>query len=210
MNNEQQHTSEPWSIHDNHVWGYMSDVPIIEDLAQDNAQKANYRRIVACVNACKGIKTVELETMVAQGLPILGRIQKLTEDLNESMQTDEPESELDRLKKENAQLVSALKAVQQDCVESNSFDSTISDKTIELIKTAIYIMDGPDGETMSRSKAIEALYRGEKITHKRFLEGEFVYMKGGAIFDEHDNIMHNFWKVRSWVLFDHGWSVVPS
>lgn len=120
------------------------------------------------------------------------------------------ESELDRLKKENAHLVSALKAVQQDCVESNSFDSTISDKTIELIKTAIYIMDGPDGETMSRSKAMESLFHGEKITHKRFLEGEFVYMKGGAIFDEQDNIMHNFWTVRASVLFDHGWSVVPS
>jgi len=208
MNNEQQHTSEPWSIHDNHVWGYMSDVPIIEDLAQDNAQKANYRRIVACVNACKGIKTVELETMVAQGLPILGRIQKLTEDLNESMQTDKPESELDRLKKENAQLVSALKAVQQDCENRNAFYSSISNDTMELIETAICIVDGETN--MSRRKAMEALIRGEKITHRRFLKGEFVYMKGGAIFDEHDNIMHNFWKVRSWVLFDHGWSVVPS
>jgi len=73
---------------------------------------------------------------------------------------------------------------------------------MELIETAICIVDGETN--MSRQKAMEALIRGEKITHRRFLKGEFVYMKGGAIFDELDCLLPHFWRVRASVLFDHG------
>lgn len=60
------HTPEPWivngwiRIESEHEHGFVNDGWIIGDLDGPDA-KENARRIVACVNACKGISTKTLE-----------------------------------------------------------------------------------------------------------------------------------------------------
>jgi hypothetical protein len=69
-----QHTPEPWSIEDEPVLGQIikGDSQVIAggfaiirratDEAGKEETKANARRIVACVNACAGVSTADLET----------------------------------------------------------------------------------------------------------------------------------------------------
>lgn len=67
MSNEVKHTAEPWhvgmngsSIYDQYGWGVatITDIPTRRTAEED---KANARRIVACLNACAGIPTECLE-----------------------------------------------------------------------------------------------------------------------------------------------------
>ena len=66
------HTPEPWNIFSNavegepwHVMGILHIATCTEqsphDRRFDGVSKANARRIVACVNACVGLKTEDLE-----------------------------------------------------------------------------------------------------------------------------------------------------
>lgn len=66
MNNETKHTPEPWtfSIGDSHLYLRGDNGNIVArslELSDNGAQKANFRRIVACVNACAGLPTATLE-----------------------------------------------------------------------------------------------------------------------------------------------------
>lgn len=61
------HTPEPWSAIDNNsYWEIQSDDGQIGDACASNFMvggkgEVNARRIVACVNACRGLSTKELE-----------------------------------------------------------------------------------------------------------------------------------------------------
>lgn len=67
------HTKEPWivngsiRIESEHEHGIVNDGWIIGDLSGQDA-KENARRIVACVNACEGIPTDDLEMSPKNGL----------------------------------------------------------------------------------------------------------------------------------------------
>ena len=72
-----QHTKEPWGINDwpqpdNSIGIGAVGTPLIARVilrdVSINAQKANARRIVACVNACAGLSTEELESYQAKNL----------------------------------------------------------------------------------------------------------------------------------------------
>lgn len=63
MSANQQHSPEPWSIRGQ--CGVWAETKLIgatgDDEGAPELQTANARRIVACVNACAGISTEELE-----------------------------------------------------------------------------------------------------------------------------------------------------
>lgn len=77
----EKHTPEPWITDatgdggdiarhimnaNGHGPVYIARLPMVGTLGRAyKSQEANARRIVACVNACKGITTADLETMVA-------------------------------------------------------------------------------------------------------------------------------------------------
>jgi len=50
---------------------------------------------------------------------------------------------------------------------------------------------------LSKQEAIAAMLRGEKVTHRYFMDGEYIYMKEKEIFSE-DGVNHglDFWKIR--------------
>lgn len=66
MSNQPKHTDEPWhlgtgflAIYDQYGWGVAG---VTEHPHQVSGERvANARRIVACVNACRGLSTDELE-----------------------------------------------------------------------------------------------------------------------------------------------------
>jgi hypothetical protein len=75
MDTKQQHTAEPWEILDegdvleinNGTEAVTSDV---FDSSKDPKREKvlrDFRRIVACVNACAGIETVQLEVLDIKG-----------------------------------------------------------------------------------------------------------------------------------------------
>lgn len=68
------HTKEPWSFspaENGLEWGVEAGkwgVAICADAPGDGTSEANARRIVACVNACAGIPTDDLERCPSGGL----------------------------------------------------------------------------------------------------------------------------------------------
>lgn len=78
------HTPEPWNIDPQGTAIYVTFVDGYENEILDcwtagridvDMAKANARRIVACVNACKGLETDDIESMVAEGKTLLGTMQ---------------------------------------------------------------------------------------------------------------------------------------
>lgn len=68
MSQTTQHTPEPWKAEEYTIWsndGFLllttCDTSINGTVITDEEQKANTRRIVACVNACAGVETKRLE-----------------------------------------------------------------------------------------------------------------------------------------------------
>lgn len=66
MSNQAKHTAEPWhvgqhglSIYDQYGWGVAGVTKHPHQVSGERT--ANARRIVACVNACRGLSTDELE-----------------------------------------------------------------------------------------------------------------------------------------------------
>ncbi len=63
MNNEQQHTPEPWYINDLWpflIWSKQGQIATTKETVDYTEEEAaNARRIVACVNACQGIEDPE-------------------------------------------------------------------------------------------------------------------------------------------------------
>lgn len=65
--------------------------------------------------------------------------------------------------------------------------------------------------TLSRARAQIAFVEGKKISHKYFLEGEFVKLNANKkMEDENGNILNkmDFWLARGTKQFDDGWFVV--
>jgi hypothetical protein len=101
---ETQHTPEPWKVYDGrggyiYVGPAVPDDPVVavcHDYLADSA--ANARRIVACVNACAGIPTEELDSSIHR----LSHLSSLYEVR-------------DTLCTQNAALLAALKAVRREC-----------------------------------------------------------------------------------------------
>jgi len=62
---------------------------------------------------------------------------------------------------------------------------------------------------MTQLEAREALKRGEKLTHRFFEEGEFIYEKDGELYDEKDiALVHRvFWQVRWDGPWHDGWQL---
>jgi hypothetical protein len=66
----QQHTPEPWKVITKgtvplivHKGDIRMPIAVVQEVYMSRAQRqANARRIVACINACKGWTTEELET----------------------------------------------------------------------------------------------------------------------------------------------------
>ena len=74
MSNQVKHTAEPWHIRKgSYVWNQQNE--IIVSAEHDNGavgeDEANARRIVACVNACAGIETTELESTICLNAPYI-------------------------------------------------------------------------------------------------------------------------------------------
>ena len=74
-----EHCADPWGL-----LTLLSGTPRVVDqygesfavaISEDRA-----RRIVACVNACAGMSTAALESSVAAGWPIIGRIDEIARD----------------------------------------------------------------------------------------------------------------------------------
>lgn len=71
MDTKQQHTAEPWSILDegdcieiqNKREAVVSFYPDSSDSPDAEKARRDARRIVACVNACEGIDTLQLEIL---------------------------------------------------------------------------------------------------------------------------------------------------
>lgn len=79
MERTMKHTKEPWVIADDDVFvevmaGGKTVLPAIRkaEAAED------FRRIVACVNACEGLDTELLETIVALGGTLPRRLEAMT------------------------------------------------------------------------------------------------------------------------------------
>jgi hypothetical protein len=63
VSNQVKHTAEPWKVQKPHAGnrGFeIADSSGLNQVCQD-VNEANARRIVACVNACRGLPTDELE-----------------------------------------------------------------------------------------------------------------------------------------------------
>lgn len=72
-----KHTAEPWSQETPH------DHLVIDGagyLAADCARPEDARRIVACVNACEGISTEQLDSWASMGRPILQSLKELKDE----------------------------------------------------------------------------------------------------------------------------------
>lgn len=60
---------------------------------------------------------------------------------------------------------------------------------------------------MTKKDAQDALRQGKKITHRFFLDTEFIQMKDGKLHGEDGMEMPDFWKYREESRWDNGWSV---
>jgi hypothetical protein len=62
---------------------------------------------------------------------------------------------------------------------------------------------------MTKQEAIEALKKGERLTHLTFTEDEFIYIQDGKMFDETSMPIdeNHFWNYRNSYIFDNGWSI---
>lgn len=62
-----QHTKEPWEVVSDSIWSKPTEIPIAK---MDNAihMAKDSRRIVACVNACRGLSTAKLEKQSIQAI----------------------------------------------------------------------------------------------------------------------------------------------
>lgn len=82
-----EYTTEPW-----HAGGYeieADDGSLICNMSgwrNPAANKANARRIVACVNACKGIKTEDLESVPDFALMGSATIEKVEQQRDELLE----------------------------------------------------------------------------------------------------------------------------
>lgn len=61
---------------------------------------------------------------------------------------------------------------------------------------------------MIKSEAIEAMERGEKVTHPRFNWDEYICMRDGAVYDECDYELPTFWEYRWQSSWEGNWSIV--
>jgi hypothetical protein len=93
-----EHTKEPWSINewpqpDSTIAIGAVGTPLICRVifrnVSINEQKANARRIVACVNACAGIPTIDLEvdnptllTMLKERAELIRQLDELRKELD--------------------------------------------------------------------------------------------------------------------------------
>ena len=66
---------------------------------------------------------------------------------------------------------------------------------------------------MNKEQAIEALKQGKKLTHRFFLETEFIYLKEGILYDEenvnlgHPDLNAEFWQIRRAKNWDSDWTI---
>lgn len=64
-------------------------------------------------------------------------------------------------------------------------------------------------DALSREQAIEAMQRGEKVTHRFFTDEEYIIMRGDRIVDENDNSISviEFWSFRYQPYWSENWSI---
>ncbi len=108
-----EHTKEPWMVADMTEWLTIGGVDIgavcrikneVSGKPLSEEDRANARRIVACVNACAGIST---ETLEAEGLP-----PTLSAD---SETIRQQQAEIDRLTEQRDRLLKALGDLSFEC-----------------------------------------------------------------------------------------------
>lgn len=66
---------------------------------------------------------------------------------------------------------------------------------------------------ISKDQAIEAMLKGQKVTHAMFVEGEFIEGRDGSIMDENNIYLGpieggEFWDVRKGPIWDTNWLII--
>lgn len=60
---------------------------------------------------------------------------------------------------------------------------------------------------MSDNEALEAMIKGQKVTHRYFDKNEYAYIKFGEVFTE-DGVRHaDFWELREGDGWKDGWEI---
>jgi hypothetical protein len=59
---------------------------------------------------------------------------------------------------------------------------------------------------MTQAEADQALQEGHKITHRFFLDYEYLHLVDGNLVDENGFSMWHFWRTREGEMLD-GWSI---
>jgi len=62
---------------------------------------------------------------------------------------------------------------------------------------------------MTKNEAIDAMKKGEKVTHRHFSDNEFITMKDGVIVDENGYRLNadEFWAYRTNNAFAEDWEI---
>lgn len=63
---------------------------------------------------------------------------------------------------------------------------------------------------LTRNEAVEALLSGRKLTHRYFLDGEWIMMMGESVLfdDSQTQSVDSFWNIRKGDIWSTGWSIV--
>ncbi len=59
----------------------------------------------------------------------------------------------------------------------------------------------------TKYEAEEMMKAGEKMTHKIFPPGEYIYQKNGVIYNDEDILQHDFWAFRTSKEWQGNWAV---
>ena len=86
-----------------------------------------------------------------------------------------------------------------------------TDKTSLKPQNPAFLVAAVSSSTLSRAKAQIAFVEEKKISHKYFLEGEFVRLNSDKKMEDENGVILNktdFWLTRGAQQFDDGWFVV--
>lgn len=168
----EMHTQEPWMVDPDNRPGYEWNNHIVSAtdpnqticfMTHDNTPEniegeANARRIVACVNACKGIKTESLEMEV---------LSWITDETGESS-----------LKRERDELLAVLVGVEKRCAPDRFVGQ--DGQYLKVIRSAIAKVGA--GETANIEQPLQKLGArlAELLDEDQFAECEALLMEAGV------------------------------
>lgn len=142
--NNQQHTTEPWIAGDDEDSDYYLVGPhdgdgIVYQPVVKLHSEANARRIVACVNACAGIPTENLESVLDLGDTLSDRFSMLKTEI------DSLQSELNIAARQRDELLAALDVIIPALESRASGDSYLSSDQFNAVRKCRYIKSDAKG-----------------------------------------------------------------